>query len=388
MTPPTRSPGRDRPLRWRFHLQLVALLPLALGLSWAAGRAPEWSERIYSQGVYPVIAGFLARTFGWLPFAAVEVLILLLMAIVMVRILRGLRAWRKGRRTLANLAAQALIQLLSGAALAVFLFTALWGLNYRRSPLGQRLGLDLRPPTAAELLEFGLDGRRQLEELGVQLPREADGTLSPRAPGLGSLAAVRRGYEALPGALAGTAPLPRYPKYPWTSFLLYGTQTRGIFSPFTGEPLVSRGLPVAQLPFIAAHELGHQRGYAREEEASFIGLLACRSHPDPAWRYSGALEAFTETCTALAAADRASLAQLVSDLPAGVQADMKAAAAWNRRHSTPVARASAKVYGRYLRAQGQAAGILSYRQVLLLLLGERRRSQGRIAPMESGPPHD
>lgn len=47
----------------------------------------------------------------------------------------------------------------------------------------------------------------------------------------------------------------------------------GYYNPFTAEAQYNPNLPSSQLPFTLAHESAHQLGYAREQEANFIGYL-------------------------------------------------------------------------------------------------------------------
>lgn len=47
----------------------------------------------------------------------------------------------------------------------------------------------------------------------------------------------------------------------------------GYYNPFTAEAQYNPKLPDSYLPFTLAHESAHQLGYAREQEANFIGFL-------------------------------------------------------------------------------------------------------------------
>ena len=47
----------------------------------------------------------------------------------------------------------------------------------------------------------------------------------------------------------------------------------GYYNPFTAEAQYNATLPSTYVPFTLAHESAHQLGYAREQEANFIGFL-------------------------------------------------------------------------------------------------------------------
>ncbi|MFN8548796.1 MAG: DUF3810 family protein [Candidatus Eisenbacteria bacterium] len=79
--------------------------------------------------------------------------------------------------------------------------------------------------------------------------------------------------------------LPR-PKFPQPlGELLSRCGINGIYIPFTGEAAVCAP-PEPEQPFVMAHEMAHQRGIAREDEANFTSWLACREAVTPprAWR--------------------------------------------------------------------------------------------------------
>lgn len=51
------------------------------------------------------------------------------------------------------------------------------------------------------------------------------------------------------------------------------TGISGYYNPFSAEAQYNTNLPDTQLPFTMAHESAHQLGFAREQEANFIGFL-------------------------------------------------------------------------------------------------------------------
>jgi hypothetical protein len=146
----------------------------------------------------------------------------------------------------------------------------------------------------------------------------------------------------------------------------------GIFSPFTGEANVNMTLPEPDVPFAACHELAHARGFAREDEANYVGYLACTRHPDADFRYSGLLAASVYAMNALVGVDRAAHADLEARRAPGVRRDLQALAAWAERYRGPAERASRAVNDAYLKSQGQKEGVRSYGRMVDLLIAERR----------------
>jgi hypothetical protein len=56
---------------------------------------------------------------------------------------------------------------------------------------------------------------------------------------------------------------------------------QGYYNPFSGEGQVNTTIPRFLEPFVSAHEVAHQLGYAKENEANFVAFIACRSYPNP-----------------------------------------------------------------------------------------------------------
>ena len=129
----------------------------------------------------------------------------------------------------------------------------------------------------------------------------------------------------------------------------------GYFNPFSGEAQVKADLPSILLPYTTCHEIGHQIGYARESEASFAGLLAASA----------------------ATGDSAGLRQQFDSnqhrLDTLVKLDRKAIRRYFQQRTHQITPAFTQVYSQYLKANGQASGMLSYSEVLGWLLAYQKR---------------
>jgi uncharacterized protein DUF3810 len=145
----------------------------------------------------------------------------------------------------------------------------------------------------------------------------------------------------------------------------------GIFMPFTGEANVDTTLPQWTLPFVAAHEVAHQRGFAREDEANFLAYASCTRHPDPTARYSAAMEASLYALGALRAVDAEAHRALEARRGPAVRRDLAALEEWRRRYESRAGAVNQKVNDAYLRAQGQD-GVTTYGRMVDLLIAERR----------------
>src|SRR5207249_1884761 len=107
----------------------------ALALAGALVPIPAWLvERWYSLGIYPLLQHVLTPASNLLPFPLFDVLWVAVTSAFAATTYRCIRAggWRAGGLRLAVLVAR-------GVAIIYLAFLAIWGLNYRRMPLIEKL---------------------------------------------------------------------------------------------------------------------------------------------------------------------------------------------------------------------------------------------------------
>ena len=63
----------------------------------------------------------------------------------------------------------------------------------------------------------------------------------------------------------------------------------GYYFPFSMEANYNRQMYITNMPVTMCHELSHLKGFILEDEANFIGYLACVDSEDPFFRYSAYL---------------------------------------------------------------------------------------------------
>ena len=335
-----------------------------------AAAYPDMVEYGYARSIYPRIAAILTTATGWASFSIAEIVIVLLTVTGLIAALRGiLRALRAPApfRALGD----GLLRIATVAAAVYLVFLVLWGLNYQRRPLAANIGLSVAAPRPGELAAACAELIEQAERLRASVPEDETGIARVTGGIGGALTRAALGYEALDDAWPVVAGDRIAAKRVLLSPGLALLGVSGIFMPFTGEANVDTTLPEWTLPFVAAHEVAHQRGFAREDEANFLAYASCARHPDPTARYSAALEGSLYALGALRVADPGTHRALESGRGAGVRRDIGALEAWRRRYEGRAAAVHEKVNDAYLRAQGQE-GVTSYGRMVDLLLAERR----------------
>ena len=142
------------------------------------------------------------------------------------------------------------------------------------------------------------------------------------------------------------------------------THITGVYSFFTGEANINVAFPDYTIPFTAAHELAHQRGIAREDEANFVAFLICTRSDDAYIRYSGYLNMYEYVASALARADRKLYAKVSAALCLEVNHEMTAYSLFFEKYRDSTASTvSEAVNNTYLTLQG-TEGTASYGMVV------------------------
>ena len=330
----------------------------------AAGLAPISAtriERVFSTGAYPQLQRVLTPLTNLAPFAIFDVLTVAAAITLVVAIVRGVSHARRERsiRPLAGV----MRRLLAAAAFIYLAFLVMWGFNYRRVPMAQRLVLERAAPSTDAVVALGLQAVGRLNELHSAAHRV--GWSDPpwyHEPLLRAFAEVQHRLSDAPPAVPGHLKPSLYgPYFRWTS-------VDGMVNPFALEVLQNPDLLPFERPMIAAHEWAHLAGYAHESEANFVGWLTCVRADVPS-QYSGWLHLYWQIGGELAADHRA---RLWEALAPGPRRDIEAMIERVRRGQLPLLRnASWRVYDQYLRANRVEGGIRSYGEVINLILRAR-----------------
>jgi len=337
---------------------LILISAVAAALIPASSRT---IERLYSTGIYPKIQGVVTPITNLVPFAVFDVLTALAVVGVVGLVFGGVsRAIRERRfQPLGTM----VLSLATAAAAAYLVFLALWGLNYRRVPMIERLVTDREAPTTEQVVKLGLQAIQQLNALHTQAHREGWET-DPRdsARLLEAFRFVQRRLGDTASAVPGRLKMSIYgPYFRWTT-------VDGMIDPFGLEVLANPDLLPYERTFVAAHEWAHLAGFADEAEANFVAWLTCIRADVPA-QYSGWLGLYWQIGSEVDPENRQRLWDAVAD---GPRRDIQAISDRLQRGQLPFLRnASWRVYDRYLRANRVEEGVRSYGQVINLILRSR-----------------
>jgi hypothetical protein len=342
----------------------VAFRVAAVVFAGLAGVAPidaDLVERWYSTGVYPLIQQAMTSGSNLVPFAWLDVLALAALGTVVVVVVRSVLRARRQKTWRPILATFG--RLVTATALTYLVFLAVWGLNYRRVPMTDRLVLERDAASPQAILALGRMAVEQVNALHSAAHDEGWRTSPWREHRL------RNAYESVLARLSDASPaVPGRLKTSLLGPYFRWASVDGMINPFGLEAIANPDLLPFEQPFVAVHEWAHLAGYADESEASFVGFLTCIRAAAPA-AYSGWLFLYWQINSEVRAEERRRLA---SALDEGPRRDVAAIAERVRSGQVPLLRdAGWRLYDHYLKANRIEEGVRNYGLVLTLLARAR-----------------
>ena len=322
-----------------------------------------WVEKYYSQGLYPSISRLLRWLFGWIPLSlgdllyAAAFLFFVWKAWKLIRLL----AQRQLKTYLSRILFRKYLKLVLWIYL---LFNVLWGLNYDRRGIAGQLGLKVEAYSNTELLSLldVLEGRLGYYASQVDTARRLRYNDKSYLFGQGV-----NDYEHI----WWTYPFLDY-RNPSIKSSLFGNSGKyfgyqGYYNPFTAEAQMKLSIPVFIKPFVLNHEIAHQLGYARENEASFVSYLTGRRSRSIEVRYSIYYEMFFQALGQLRGEPEAAL-KIMSGIPRRVWIDRSNEMRYYRDTENAIAPLMTEAYDKYLKLNNQPKGNATYNEVIAWLI--------------------
>jgi len=320
---------------------------------------PNFIESVYSRKIYRVVADLLNsassvsdRSLGEI-FIGIEMLIVLILIISCLYFLI-----RKEWLTAIN----PFLWVVSIISLNLIAFQLLWGLNNYRLPVEETFSIGYESITSQDLYDTYYYLVRKGNELRPNIAMEdinLDYILNKASLGYVELA---KEYPFISNKQVKVKPLLISPLFSRSSYT-------GIYLPFFSEANINKMPPVVGLGFTAAHEIAHQKGFAGEDEANFLGILASLKHPDPFFQYSAILAMQSYVGNALYQVDADSYLKIAGMRSQQVLMDVKEKRDfWDSHVVESTKEVHNKLNDSFLKASNQEDGIVNYSKVTQLFV--------------------
>ena len=350
-----------RYLRKNKNLWIVVFLLIILIKIFSADKSRV--ETFYTSQFYFSFSKILRFLFGWIPFSVGDILYLLAGCWIMWKIIKNVRLLFKKTVTKKIIFRKCLIMLLRFAFIYI-IFNIFWGINYDRKGIISQLKLtDLQYDTA-DLLT--------LQKILLEKVNASKISIINRHEVYPSKKELIKRAEKSYDEAEKIFPFLHYRNLSVKSSL-YGTPGdylgfTGYYNPFTGEAQINSTVPKFLHPYIATHEMAHQLGYAKENEANFVGYLAAVNSHDTLFHYSTYFDLFLYTNREVYYFDSVSAMQTLQQLIPEVKQDIRELRKFDQAHKSFLEPAINWIYGNYLKLNNQPKGMHSYNAVVGMLI--------------------
>jgi len=341
----------------------VLLILLTIVIKWASWY-PAWVETNYTYGVYPLITKMQRFLFGWIPFSIGDLFYGFLVLVVIFRSFRFFKLLIQKKITRSYFV-MALQQAIFFFLFVYVFFNLLWGLNYNRKGISYQLGIDVKKYSLSDLDTLTAAIQSKLNVYAA-LINDAQKD------------AVRRKKDLFrESCLAYQNAEKRYPflayqpvsvKPSLFSYLGNFLGFQGYYNPFSGEAQVNTTIPRFLGPFVTTHEIAHQLGYGKENEANFVSFLACRDYPSPVFQYSMYFDIYNYAAGEVYRRDTSMFRSFQQKLHPQVRSDILELRSFYKKYKNPVEPIITWSYGHFLKANNQPGGKQTYNEVVAWLI--------------------
>jgi len=218
------------------------------------------------------------------PFAVMEILCTAAVIFVIYYTVRVIRdSWRRRKKW--RLIGKRLLPVFVVACYYWCMFCWFWSSGYHATGFAENNGFSSDGIALTELIsvtELFADKANELSEI---IERDEDGRyVSDRRLMFAQSTRIYRNISGEFPSLKGRIYAPKSMLFSWFMSI---TGYSGMYFALTGEAMINTHPPDAYLPVTVAHEHAHQLGVFAEDEASFVGILACVTSGNEVFEYAG-----------------------------------------------------------------------------------------------------
>lgn len=314
-------------------------------------RYPKITETVYSKTIYPLIAYIISFTNKWVSFSLSDILYailaLFLLLLVFLLILRKIGIGK--------------FSLLTIQILAIFyvLFYWLWGFNYYRSGLNERLQISKSKPDTIIFTKV-------LANLIDRTNKSYCSFDSIKYSTIDSL--IEISYRKNSSFLKLKYPQgTRRPKSITLSNFFAKASIAGYYGPFLGEIHLNDSLLAIEYPQVLAHEMAHQFGITSEAEANFYSWFVCTKSDSKHLKYSANINSLNYFLSQ--AKNLHSFQLLINQIDKKVINDIKKVQDhWRQMRNEKIDKVAEKVNDAYLKTNKIEKGIEDYFGVVQFIM--------------------
>ena len=352
----------------------------------------EKISEIYTDKLFYYITWLVKKAISYFPFSITEIalytciisiaVMLIKMIIKTVCAIRGYFIQKKaedpiGKMSLLRPAAQFALRLTSIFCILLTAFFLFGGINYTSLTFAEKAGYELEGIDVNQLRQLCTLLGSKASSARLKLEQNANGTINDKYSEYNLFRLTDDALEAYQNLPEEYDYLKKeYPrvKPAISSVVMSNIHITGIYPYILPEAIINAETPIMCLPHTICHEMAHQRGFAREDEANYIAYLACISSDNPLFVYSGYYTAFTYAMNQLFLYDQNACEEIVAKVNSGIWLDSIEEGNFWKQYQTISSEFSSNINNTYLTIMDVDDGVHSYGRMIDLILAEAKRN--------------
>jgi len=334
-------------------IYLIGLLIFIWGLF------PNLVLTTYTNGLYQVISRVLRWISSWFPFALGDILYGILIILALVQLYRFFKKLRQKELRRATIIA-APIKLLNLAIVLYISFKLLWGLNYSRPSISTQLQISDEKYTVDNLISltnYFVKQLNTLQQIAENKPRNVEQLQAQAVKAYQQLAQQNAFFSY---------PVPSV-KPVLNSWAICKIGIEGYYNPLSGEANVNTKLPAWTLPFVTCHEISHQLGVAREDEANLVAYLVGSNSDDVDLRYAVNYNMLRYLLFELRFKSPEDYLAIRNQIDPRIIANFRAENLFWRKYNGQMSNYMGVAFDKFLKLNNQRRGIKSYQNIVIWL---------------------
>lgn len=280
---------------------VLFIILICVLLNFVAWKSAAFSD-FYVKNIFPVITLLYGRLTSVFPFSVGEIMLVFIVLFVLFSVIfvlvhscfliYGKRAASFGKR---YFKAQKVFGCISNGlykispvlmAVICTVMTLNCFILYHTSKIQLFSGADSTECDIQQLAELRDYVVKKCNELAKEVPHDEYGNViyegNMQTTAIAAMSNISDRFPRLGGYYVT-------PKALYFSDFMSQQYMQGYYFPFSMEANYNDTMSIMNKPFTMCHELAHTHGYIYEDEANFLGFLACINSEDPVFQYSGYL---------------------------------------------------------------------------------------------------
>ena len=282
-------------------IPVVVIILLCVLLNLVAWKSAAFSD-FYVKNIFPNITFLYSQITNVFPFSVGEIMLVfivlfVLFSVIFVVVHTGFLIYEKSATSFGEkfFKAQKCFNYISNAlyrispilmAIICTVMTLNCFILYHTSKIELFAGEDATECDIQQLAELRDFVVKRCNELSKEVPHDENGNVvydgDMKQTAKEAMASLSDQFPRLSGYYTT-------PKALYFSGFMSQQYMQGYYFPFSMEANYNDTMSIMNKPFTMCHELAHTHGYIYEDEANFLGFLACINSDDVVFQYSGYL---------------------------------------------------------------------------------------------------